>query len=682
MPLHERVREQLYALRSSERIILLSAPRAGHGKTHLLGRVAAMMLDEAVVASLPWQTRDGATWSGTGCGIIEDLARANQLQAVCGGVNAMLLRRLIQTGRIPSNDPAQALRVLGQNPMELFSPEGSARVIGGWFRKHFDQLCRPLAQISNLDSLSHAEAWLRAMFEYVGKPDAESQAVLMALAAQDASQQVPRFLRLAAVYKPLVLLADHMDAFYRDPASGVALAQFALALAALPGVHVVLSMNQDLWETSFGSQLPSALEDRLNSQGVALRGLNVAEAGALVSLRLADAGVPDDARVAFLRFLDLDRYFLGRPVGSVSARALLRHAGAQWRLFVQAGALAPPSVEGAVPGGAPGAMPVFDEHTDAELRQLAQSLAAEAGGQKVDIAHGPAAPVPPPPPVSAPGESEIPPESFLPDERPPAGERGPAPSRTGSPAAPAVGGEEQRSNFQRLRQMLAKLRVATDAVPPVSGASTAPRLEEPPPAARPEGQDLKARYEELWRDLAQEGAALRMDCEALGALVRMAGRRFPVVRYDEVELPGLSGRSLPRWSLQGMEIVFGIEDFADQRFWKTVSSFVAGRVAELGALAAQAAEVAPQLKLVIFKGETEGAALEALLREDVIPAGVRSHVDLVHLDPRSLGQLHAMRRVIREAESGSLPSAPGAVLVALADELSFFWKRITRPRGP
>src|SRR6185436_8795463 len=177
-------------------------------------------------------------------------------------------------------------------------------------------------------------------------------------------------------------------------------------------------------------------------------------------------------------------------------------------------------------------------------------------------------------------------------------------------------------NFQKLRQMLAKLRMATTAVPPPSAGSAAPRLEEPPAASAPTlhatPQDLQARFEELRRELAQSPPP-RMDCEALGTLVRIAGRRFPVVRYDEVELPGLSGRSLPRWSLQGMEIVFGIEDFTDQRFWKTISSFVAGRIAELGALATQTGETAPQLKLVVFKSDLETPALNALLADETIP---------------------------------------------------------------
>lgn len=674
VPLHERVMEQLTALRGSERIMLLSAPRAGHGKTHLLGRVAAMLQKDVVPATLPWQTPEGATWEAMGRGIIDDLARSNLLQPLCGGVNATMLRRLIQTGRIPSTDPAQALQVLGQDPMELFSPAGSARIIGDWFRKHFAQLSRTLAEIACLDSAVAAEAWLRAMFEYLEKPDAASLAVLQNLAAQDPAQQVPRFLRLAGMWKPVVLIADHMDAFYRDPGAGVTLARYALELASIPAVHVVLSMNQDLWDASFGPQLPSALEDRLNARGVSLRGLTDKDAQAIVDLRLREAGLRDDERAAFARFVDLERYFLGRPVGSVSPRALLRHAAAQWRLFVQSGAVAPAP---APPLTQPGA-PIFDLGEDEELRQLAQSLAQEPPGQRVDIANTPVATGHPSAP---PAVSEIASESFLSDAPH-------ATSETSSPLAPVAArsreSEDQRTNFQKLRQMLAKLRVTTGSLPPPSAGSAAPKLEEPTAAADQEShappQDLRARYEELRNGMAQLPPP-KMDCEALGTLVRMAGRRFPVVRYDEVELPGLSGRSLPRWSLQGMEIVFGIEDFADLRFWKTISSFVAGRVAELGELAAQTGDTAPQLKLVVFKGDMETPALNLLLADETIPGVIRQNLDVVHLDPRSLCQLHAMRQVVRESDSGALQTSAASVLAALANELDFFWKRVTRPRG-
>ena len=683
--LHARAMDELRALREDERVVLLSAPRAGHGKTHLLGRVASMIGGGSVVASLPWHTADNVAWDVTGRGILADLARVetnnDRLLRSCAGTLALLLRRLIQTGRIPSTDPAQALRVLGQDPMELFSPTGPARVIGDWFRKHFDQLSHPLAEASNLDSVEAAEPWVRAMFEYVEKPGAESLAALQSLIVLDPSTQVQRLIRLITVWRPLVLLADHMDAFYRDPATGVRVARMALALTSLPHVHLVLSMNQDLWETSFGSQLPSALEDRLNARGVSLRGLAVPDAEALVSMRLREAGLTPLETDAFLKFIDLERYFLGRPVGSVSPRALLRHAAAQWRVFLDAGFASATHEEEKISGGSAvnQPLPVFDLEARDELRRLAQSLAADAAAEQVDLSHpsGVAAHLPQ---VEIP--SLIPPESFL--AEPPASVKAPEQQPRVEPAiAPAQPApvEEPHTNFEKLRQMLAKLRVANDTVthPPVapSNGSAAPAVA---PVSQPQAtpEELHTRFEVMRRNIAQGHPVL--DREALSTLVRMAGKRFPVVRYDEVELPGLVGRSLPRWSLQGMEVVFGIEDFADVHFWKTISTFVAGRIAELGAASAQTGDPIPQLKLAVFKTDSDAAPLASLLDGDVVPAALRENLDVINLDPRSLATVGAMRRVIREAEEGSLSANPTSVLVTLSGELDFFWKRITRPK--
>jgi hypothetical protein len=56
-------------------------------------------------------------------------------------------------------------------------------------------------------------------------------------------------------------------------------------------------------------------------------------------------------------------------------------------------------------------------------------------------------------------------------------------------------------------------------------------------------------------------------------------------------------------------------------------------------------------------------------------------VDIVHLDNRSLASLYAMRQLVREAEAGELSvNDPTAVLGALASELDFFWKRVTRSK--
>lgn len=819
--LHETALEELRALENEGRVILLSAPRAGHGKTHLLGRVAEKLQAEAVVASLPWQTEDGMTWAGCGRGIVADLAysgvKPNLLQRVCSGVHAALLKRLIQTGRIPSTDPSQALRVLSQDPMNLFSDTGAAKVIGEWFRKHYDQLHTTLTEVTYLEGRAEVADWLRAMFDYVEQPTSANLATLAAGMDVAGPEQLVRFLKLVVIWKPVVLVADHMDGLYRDAEAGVSVARMALELTSLPGVRVVLSMNQDLWDTTFGRQLPSALEDRLNARNVSLAGLNAAEAMELVELRMAKVGVAERHREEFLGYLDLDRYFLGRPTGSVSTRGMLRHAAQAWRKWLRSAAtetakLGPlgPADGDALPliledmGSLQAAhptspfLPEIDEEEEEDLSALAKHLAEDHGGQVVSLAGvpGPASPVggihspslsqatiepassflplaepaahvpsgsfeepvaPPTPPVERPPAKAAYFSPFTPDngQHTPVAPPTPsaevmsaiAPSASASiqPAQPAAarepgadggadssmaapvesapeGGaaapaqplaESTENNFERLRQLLSKVRATAEPTVLPDAASKSPQKvriapagpskESPskhrlmPPggpggvavtttvtaqangtAAEAKG-NLPHKFSALRQQILGRDQLLKVNWPMIANVVRVAGKRFPVVTYDELELPGLGGRSLSRWRLQGAEMIFGLEDFTDERYWKTVTSFVVGRVAELTAAASQIGQPSPQIKLLVFKGDMEAAPLAGLLQQDVIPSALRAHLDVVHLDSRSLASLYAMNQILTETENAPGGGDLHGVMTSLAGELDFFWKRITRP---
>ncbi len=741
VPMNEGALQSLRVLEAEGRVTLLNAPRAGHGKTHLLGRVARRLQGDAVVAGLPWMTLEGLDWEHTGKGIIRDLARAGKnptaLQQVVGGVLATLLRRLIQTGRIPSTDPVQALRVLAQDPMQLFRESGPASVIGSWFRRHFEQLVKPLAEASGQEGPDALEGWIKPLFAYLEDPSSAAIGALETRLQDESAVEMSRFIRLVTSWKPLVLVADHMDGLYRDPQAGVAIARMALALVTMPGVHVVLSMNQDLWETTFGGQLPSALEDRLNSWSVPLRGPTLQEAQALLDMRLQDAGVEDPYARGFLSFLDLERFFTGRAVGSVSARALLRHAAQGWRHWLQAGApvvshepqpqieepvippggflldapvqeaptsTAPPPPESAEPAPSTAEPEEFpslgldDDDAESEdedaLKRLAQHLARDSGGTVVDLATGPGALPPatqPPPDIfnivpvapSAPAPGAAPSSS----PAPPQGLSSPAamsgPGLEASAAGPTLSTMEP-ATFQRLRTMLAQVKTPAGPERPAGAAQPANGELQGSQAAglSPESSAaMLSRFEQARREISVSGRAAQVELPVLTDLVRLAGKRFPVVTYDEIELPGLLGRSLPRWTLQGMEIIFGLQEFSDARYWRTVSTYVAGRIAELQVLSLQSGEAPPQSKLVVFKGDLEGPSLVELLKDEVIPTALRNHVDAVHLDARSLASLYAMHHLVRETETGALQADTTTVLGTLANELDFFWKRLTKPKS-
>lgn len=839
--IHETALEELRALENEGRVMLLSAPRAGHGKTHLLGRVAEKLQSEAVVASLPWQTEDGMTWAGCGRGIVADLAysgvKPNLLQRVCSGVHAALLKRLIQTGRIPSTDPSQALRVLSQDPMNLFSDSGPAKVIGEWFRKHYDQLHTTLTEVTYLEGRAEVADWLRAMFDYVEQPTAANLATLAAGMDVAGPEQLVRFLKLVVIWKPVVLVADHMDGLYRDAEAGVSVARMALELTSLPGVRVVLSMNQDLWDTTFGRQLPSALEDRLNARNVSLAGLNAAEAIELIELRMAKVGVGERHREEFLGYLDLDRYFLGRPTGSVSTRGMLRHAAQSWRKWLRSavtevtksGALGPADGD-ALPliledvGNlqSPAAMspflPEIEEEEEEDLSALAKHLAEDQGGEVVSLAGSPApatplggniAPIlpqpaleprnsflplveppaniptasapqvesvmpsspvaereelpappmaPPSPPVERPAGKPTYFSPFTPDNGQHVPVPAPAPPTEAAPIfaphppesisqpQPAAGpesstttgadgsvastsadslpegaisaptqppAESSENNFERLRQLLSKVRataeptVLPDAaskspqkvrIAPVGPAKESPSKHRLMPPGGPASVtatttataqangtvaeakgSLPQQFSALRQQILGRDQLLRVNWPMIANVVRVAGKRFPVVTYDELELPGLGGRSLSRWRLQGAEMIFGLEEFTDERYWKTVTSFVVGRVAELTAAASQIGQPSPQIKLLVFKGDMEAAPLAGLLQQDVIPSALRAHLDVVHLDNRSLASLYAMNQILTDTETAPGGGDLHGVMTALAGELDFFWKRITRP---
>ena len=154
--------------------MLLTAPRAGYGKTHLLGRVAAATGGQVTLVPLAFRLDDEIGRSAVGLRGVEALARAagsrkgwSRLREVSSGVCATLLLRLIKDGRLPCANPEQAMRVLATDPGEIFSAEGSARLIGDWLRKHIGQLRKPLADIAielmGRSGAGDVEKWIQAL---------------------------------------------------------------------------------------------------------------------------------------------------------------------------------------------------------------------------------------------------------------------------------------------------------------------------------------------------------------------------------------------------------------------------------------------------------------------------------------------------------------------------------------
>lgn len=684
-------------------LMLLTAPRAGYGKTHLLGRVAAATGTQVALVPLAFRIEDHIGWPAVGLRTTEALSRAGgdrsgwtRLRESAAGVCSALLLRLIQAGRLPCANSDQAVRVLTTDPTEIFAEQGSAKLIGDWLRKHFNQLRRPLADAA-VEAMGGAfaqdiEKWVQTMLAVAAQGDGRSVETLRAAVAEPGGCEF--WLRMLAIWRPVVLLVDHLDGFYRNEQAGLRIAMLLLDLTEIEGVHVVLSLNQDVWQATFGHHLPSALEDRLTASQVLLRGLTADEAVSLVKLRLQEAGIDADEAGRFERFLDVRRYFMGRPLGSVSARAFLRHAALQWTVFrhspesgeAMVGDEAaeesilpvieerprPPAPES--PRPAPGEVRVFDRETGDYLKRVAEGLAEPVAA------------------LPQQGQPPLPPPTAPPVEPPPVAEGEPARPDLSAPADAAMASmptlgtsasARSASAFEKLREMLDRLRSAEGTKEPQPNGSHGESAGVTPGDASADAaaarDALLGRFEALRLQMAAEAQSRPLDHARLSELVRLAGKRFPLVHFNEVELPGLTGRTAVKWQLQGLEILFGLGDFGDRRYWQTLALYAAGRQAELIETAVRTGEPAPALKIAAFKSDRDADAWDELHREGVFPAVLRENIDAVHLDTRSIASLYAMQRMIKEAQAGTIKAEPAQVISVLARELDFFWKRVTRP---
>lgn len=765
--------------RSAGPMMLLTAPRAGYGKTHLLGRVAAAAANQAVIVPVAFKSGDSLTLASLSRRGIESLAETavagehpgwSRLREAAAQIVMGLLRRLIETRQLPCANAEQAVQVLAGPVGDVFDETGRARRVGDWIAQNRDGLRGPLAMLAAREVPLRAEAldgWMAAFLEQSISGGLGGMAEMQELAGADNDTGVPAWLRLLALWRPVVLLVDHLDGFYRHPDAGVKIASMLMELVEGHRLHVLLSLNQDVWQATFGHHLPSALEDRLTASQVLLRGLTEADAAHLLRLRLDQTPLSTEEKEEFEQFVSVPRHFLGRPIGSVSARAFLRHCARQWVMFQSA----PPPLPGRedfesaplpeLPGTLVAPMPVpviaevdtgssiplmtetvlaesagsdpssplpaiFDDETASDMQTMAESLAEPSHALPQDESPVQQAVDPAPADSLADEEPSAAPQNMLPAPPPVHDDENSLDDWNGAPDKPL----EQNGSapppadaFVKLREMLAQLRQPGQvalAASAVTGAAPPPAVESPfrtPSAPAPAnaptttsttpfkvahsppvpviGTTLPAprnkiltpaspadallgRFQALRLQHQTEALVQPLDHSRLADLIRLAGRRFPLVRYSEHELPGLPGRHVFYWALQGVEILFGLAPFSDAAYWRTVCGFAAGRLTDLVAQGERERRAPARLKLVGFKTEREQLAWQTLIHNQFLPEPIRQITDIVHLDTDGLASLYAMQRIIKESESGTLQAEPAQVISVLARELDFFWKRITR----
>ncbi len=317
----------------SGRCILLRAPRAGHGKTHLLSRIQHQM--GGTHEFIPLHASFGCRIDAAS--VIDDTLRCLVKQLPASGglcvldlvtrrLFASALQPLVGSGEVPCQDREGALAALRLRPVETFDFHHPNAVTAHWARENFEvlgqRLSLELAQRADLP-VREVAFWVDALFRFAASPlDNSNRVRILADTVHEGTggemERLEALLGLVTQLMRVVLVADDLEGFSSDETAALRFGAFLGGLRqTVDRLDVILSLNLDIWESAFVPRLSGGLADRLSEIVVELEPLTETEMAALL-----------DSRVPGLGGKVLERIDIGSS-GS-HARGLIRAAGMAW----------------------------------------------------------------------------------------------------------------------------------------------------------------------------------------------------------------------------------------------------------------------------------------------------------------------------------------------------------------
>ena len=312
--------------------LLLKAPRAGHGKTHLLTRllhelggshefiplhaVGGSRIDAATVLDDTLRRLVRGLPAAGGLTVLDLVARR---------LFSMALQPLVNSGEVPCQDREAALVALRDRPIETFDFHHPGAVTAHWAKENFELLGPRLAlEISQRNGLSLREVsfWVEAMFRF-SATQIDNPSRVRTLAAQVfdspsaeavANERLVALLGMLTTLLRVVLVADELEGFSLDESGALRFASFVCALRqSVERVDVIISVNQDIWDSAFVPRLSAGLTDRLSELIVAIEPLDHRGVVAVIESRLPGEG---------------ERIAAG--IGATHARGVVREAAELW----------------------------------------------------------------------------------------------------------------------------------------------------------------------------------------------------------------------------------------------------------------------------------------------------------------------------------------------------------------
>ena len=273
-------------------LLLLRAPRAGYGKTMLLSRLQAKVKGE--MAMIPISLTGGSGLDEervletvlTGLtGATSPTNRLTRLDEITRRLFAHGLIPLLESGEVPSHDLEGALRSLRDRPAEVFDFHDEEASVAQWTRTQFKELSpKFVAVLANTSGASPNDvtSWLNLLFRFstcspeeVGRLGELMDAIFGEMSRFRTGSgyhgALISFLKVISLVESVTLILDEIDGLFGNAESALRLASQLIEIGQLaPKTKVIVSVNDDVWESAFSPKLPMGVRDRLEDRQIRL----------------------------------------------------------------------------------------------------------------------------------------------------------------------------------------------------------------------------------------------------------------------------------------------------------------------------------------------------------------------------------------------------------------------------
>ena len=646
-------------------VIILTSPRAGYGKSHLISRIADESRDIAIPLAV--SADSGMDWDLALKQVIRQLdgpkSGSSKLEELGAAFLSRVMRCGLDQGVVEERDCPISMSDSGPDLRDQFQ-ESQKSKFPGWLAKKGPILASSIRLPFPLHGFSRDEIlfWI----EYFG------QALMrdgQPLAPGDLNpmQARERFLELMSIgsdRETMLLIFDHLDHFR---GSGQSLAgEFSLISERVPNSVIIAAMNDDTWEKTFADELPSALRDRFSRTRFQLDPIDRSSAMQLVGNRLSDLGLEKTRIGAFVSELAEENW---NESAKLYPRKIIGDARKLWiersREFVLPQAASPSESsterreESVTSGGGsfgPSQMPQAGPSPWNPMSGFPfPKQPSPFEGHSLTYPDRPTNPLNSPRPAAIQRESP-----FSPMQNPSslwtdAGSRqggpwtgnAPAPAETDIPV-PAAG------------TPFSSKPASQSSPPPHNGANGSSH--HPSPRKDP----LGGVFDEFREKFRNEEQNLALDLPLLEKFVTSVGASHPPLSQSEVSIPGGNSTCL-RWDLAEQSVWIGFEPARNIFFYSNILQRLISDPTGIRG------------KIVCFVHETEPFNENLLTTNGIGKDVLTRYFDFVQLSNRELSLLFASAHFLEDRRQKGQGDEAHALIIR---QLNPLWQRLTRTITP